>query len=78
MILEFTLFYIFYFQDIGKLFTEFQKRARQNGVPETEIEVIRSHCILTGQDLRQCFTNDSRVKALFKFQKEHPEVFLLM
>ena len=65
------------FRDIGKLFDEFQKRARQNGVPETDIEFIRCHCILTGRDLRQCYTNDPRVKAFFKFQKENPEIVFI-
>ena len=60
--------------EIGKLFNEFQKRAREQQIPETEIEVMRSHCILTGQSLRQCFTDDSRVRALHEFQRKNPDV----
>ena len=43
---------------ISGLFEEFQKRARQNGISEIDIEVIRSHCVLTGQELSYCFTDD--------------------
>ena len=48
---------------ISKLFEEFQNRARQNGIPEIDIQVIRSHCVLTAQTLSHCFTDDPQIKS---------------
>ena len=62
---------------IGKLFEEFQERARQNGISEIDIQVIRSHCVLAAQTLSHCFTDDPQIKSFLEFQKKHPDIVFI-
>ena len=62
---------------IESLFKEFQTEARKNEIPETEIEILRSHCVLLGQELRSCYSNDSHGKAISQFLRKNQDVVIL-
>ena len=63
--------------EINKLFESFERTARESGISEDQIALIKAHCIFTNHNLKTCLTDDTRAKKLVDFQKAHPELVLL-
>ena len=66
------------YTELNNIFEIFRKNGRKLGLSELNIEYIRSHISLAGQDITSCFTNDLRITSFLKFQKDNPNTVVLL
>ena len=59
-------------------FKKIEAVCKAEGVSELNIEHLRVHTLITGEELTPCDTRDQRITDFFTFKKRYPNIILVL